>query len=53
MKKKLINTFIDEKTLKMMEIEETKKIQKEIQNKASNEAMANIENKLRKDPIHD
>ena len=52
-KKKLINTFIDEKTLKMMEIEETKKIQKEIQNKASAEAMTNIENKLRKDPIHD
>ena len=53
LKKKLITTFIDEKTLKTLEIEETKKIQKEIQNKASIEAMTNIENKLKKDLIHD
>lgn len=41
--------YMDEKTLKMMEIEEIKKIQKEIQNKASTEAMTNIENKFKKD----
>lgn len=45
--------MVDEKTLKMIEIEESKKLQKEIQNKASTEALTNIENKLRKDPIFD
>lgn len=48
-----MTNFFDEKTLRMMELEENKKLQKEIQNKASTEAMNNIENKLKKEFIYD
>lgn len=48
-----MSAFIDEKALRMMELEENKKLQKEIQNKASSEALTNIENKLKKEFIFD